>query len=176
MPSAKTNFLLLFALLSSQSLTLSIPQATDPTALLADNKTLNGELHCYPNNPFIIGRPSARDCISAIRRLPSSHIHGTFHEDPSSGDDRFKLPVSKSSGRCQVLVELKSLSPEDGTWLGLNLAATQLTSACADREGYLAKRGGWTDAGDNDKIRITLQTLRQVLDKVGNETITNKEV
>lgn len=95
--------------------------------------------------------------MSAIRRLPSSHIHGTFH-DPGSGEDQFKLPVSKSWGECQVFVELKSLMPKDGTWLGLSLAATQLTSACADREGYLSKRGGWTDAGDHDRIRITVQS------------------
>lgn len=140
----------------------------NPTALLADNSTLNGELHCYPNSPFSIGRPSARDCISAIRRLPSSHIYGTF--------DQFTLPFSKSSGRCQVLIELKSLATDGGTWFGLSLAATQLTTACADRDGYLAKKGGWTDAGDHDRIRITLQSVRQVLDRVGNETSVDEEV
>ena len=140
----------------------------NPTALFADNTTLNGELHCYPNRSFSTGRPSARDCISAIRRLPSSHIHGTF--------DQFMLPVSKSSGRCQVLVELKSLATEEGTWFGLSLAATQLTTACADRDGYLAKRGGWTDAGDHDRIRITLQSVRQALDRVGNGTSVDEEV
>lgn len=39
------------------------------------------------------------------------------------------------------MIELRGLVPEDGTWLGLNLAATQLTAACADREGFLATRG-----------------------------------
>ena len=97
--------------------------------------------------------------MSAIRRLPTSHIHGTFH-DASKGTDRFTLPVVKSSATCQVSVELKSIKPEDGTWLGLGLAATQLTVACADREGLLAKRGGWTDAGDHDGIRITVQATR----------------
>ena len=174
MPSAKTSSLLLFALLSPTSLPLSIPQAADPTALVVVNNTLNGELHCHSNSPFAVARPSAQDCISAIRRLPSGHIHGTFH-DASRGDDQFKLPVSKTSGLCRVSVELKGLTPADGTWLGLNLAATQLTVACADHRGYLGKRGGWTDAGDNDMIRITLYSTRQVLDEVGNE-ITIDEV
>ena len=155
MPAAMPSFLLLFVLLSSNCLGLSISQETKPSVLLAGNSTTNGDLHCYPNDPFVLGRPSARDCISAIRRLPTTHIHSTFHND-ITGDDRFKLPVSKSSGRCQVLIELRSRLSEDGTWLGINLAATQLTTACADRNGYLAKRGGWTDAGDNDRIKISL--------------------
>ena len=74
------------------------------------------------------------------------------------------------------LVELRGLLLEDGTWLGIGLAATQLTAACADREGYLAKRGGWTDAGDNDKIRITVQSTRQMLDEIGNEAIMDEKV
>ena len=146
----------------------------DPTSRLAGNNTLNGELHCYPRNPFTLG-PSAQECITAIRRLPSSHIHGTFHPRGSSGDNRFELPVTKTSSQCEVLVGLKSLAPDDGTWLGLNLAATQLLAACIDREGFLSKRGGWIDAGDSDKIRITLQTWTRVLDKVGNETVVGEE-
>ena len=175
MPSTKTSSLLLFALLSPTSLPLSIPQAADPTALVVVNNTLNGELHCHSNNPFAVARPSAQDCISAIRRLPSSHIHGTFHGG-SRGVDIFKLPVSKISGLCQVSVELKGLTPEEGTWLALNLAATQLTMACADRRGYLGKRGGWTDAGDNDMIRITLYSKKQVLDMVENEITMDEAV
>lgn len=152
---------------------MSTPQAINPTALLAGNDTHNSELHCYPNHRDVTGRPSVQDCLGAIRRLPSSHTHGTFH-DPSRGDDQFKLPVSKSSGLCQVLIELKTLLPEDGTWLGLNLAATQLAIACADPQGYIGKRGGWTDTGDNDKIRIYLHATRQVLDNVGNDGIVDE--
>lgn len=40
------------------------------------------------------------------------------------------------------MIELRALVPEDGTWLGLNLVATQLTAACADRKGGLARRAG----------------------------------
>lgn len=167
MPPTKTNFLLLFALLSSLSLSLNIPQVTNPIALLIGNHTLNGDLHCESNRRPSIARPTIQHCISAIRRLPSSHIHGSFH-NISRGVDPFTLPVSKSSGLCQVSVKLKDLAAENGTWLGLNLAATQLTTACADRWGYLPQRGGWTDAGDNDRIRITVKSTRQVLDKVGN--------
>lgn len=167
MPPTKTNFLLLFALLSSLCLTLNIPQVTNPVALLMGNHTLGGYLHCEPNSRSAIGRPTVQHCVSAIRHLPSSHIHGSFH-NISRGDDPFTLPVSKSSGLCQVSVKLKDLAAENGTWLGLNLAATQLTTACADRWGFLPQRGGWTDAGDNDRIRITVQSRRQVLDKAGN--------
>lgn len=169
MPSAKTKILLLFALFSSKSLTLSIPQATNPTNLLAANTTLNGELHCYPKNPLNMG-PSVEECITAIRRLPSSDVHGNFH-GAGAGDARFELPVSKSSSRCEISVGLKSFAPDDGTWLGLTLAATQLIIACANRDGYLPKRGGWIDAGDTDRIRITFGNVRLVLDKVTNETI-----
>ena len=79
------------------------------------------------------------------------------------------------------LVDFDRLAPEDGIWLGLNLAATQLLIACVDREGFLSKRGGWTDARDSDRIRITLQTSWQVLDmvsnvgNVGNETVVGGE-
>ena len=162
MLSTKTIFFLLLALLSPLSLAPSIPEAVGSIILIPSNSILNGDLHCHSNNPFVLGRPSAQDCISAIRRLSSSNTHGTFH-DLSKGEDQFTLPVSKSSGRCRVSVELKGLLPEDGTWLGLSLAATQLTVACADREGYLSKRGGWTDAGDQDGIRITVQSTRQML-------------
>ena len=50
-----------------------------------------------------------------------------------------------------------------------------MLAACIDREGFLSKRGGWIDAGDSDKIRITLQTWTRVLDKVGNETVVGEE-
>lgn len=146
----------------------------NPTALVAGNNTLNGQLHCYPNCPYLTFRPSARDCVSAIRSLPSGNTHGTFHNS-IIGDDQFRLPVSKSYGPCEVLVEVKSLSPNGGTWRRLSLAATQLATACADSDGYLARRGGWTDAGDHDKIRITLQGVRQVLDRVGNKRIVGEE-
>lgn len=168
MPFVKTKLLLLFALFSSESLSLSIQQATNPTNLLPGNTTLNGDLHCYPKNPYNMG-PTAEECISAIRRLPNSHIHGTFH-GPGVGDPRFELPVTKSSARCQIWVELRTLAPDDGTWLGLNLAATQLIIACANRDGYLSKRGGWIDAGDSDRIRITFGYLRSALDKGTNDT------
>ena len=172
MPSAK-KFILLFALLSFKPLGLSMALVMDSTTILRGNFTLKGDLHCFPNYPLSVSRPSTRHCISAIRRLPSIHIHGTFHHS-SSGDEQFELPVSKSYGGCQVLVELNSAAPEDGTWLGLNLAATQLTYACADR--YFPKTGGWTDAGDSDGIRITVQSsrLREGLDRLGNLTVEDK--
>lgn len=166
---AKGCSLLLFALLTSTSSTLSILQAENPAVVTVGNNTVKGELHCHPINPYVFGRPTAQECIGAIRRLPSSHIHGTFHTS-GTGDDRFALPVIKSSGDCQVLVQLKGSRSEDGTWLGLNLAATQIVTACTDREGYLPKRGGWTDAGDHDMIRITVQSSKQFLDVSGNET------
>ena len=174
MPLAKTSSLLLFALLTSISSTLSILQAANPAIATVGNNTVKGELHCHPNNPFAFARPSAQDCISAVRRLPSSHIHGRFHAS-GTGDDRFALPVLKSCGLCQVVVQLRGPRTEDGTWLGLNLAATQLTTACTDREGYLPKRGGWTDAGDNDMIRITVQSSKQMLDVSGNETTMDED-
>ena len=170
----KTSSFLLLALLTSTSSTLSILQPANPAVVIVGNNTVKGDLHCYPNNPFAISRPSAQDCIGAIRRLPSSHIHGTFHAS-GTGDDRFALPVLKAYGLCQVAVQLRGPRPEDGTWLGLNLAATQLTTACTDREGYLSKRGGWTDAGDNDMIRISVQSSKQVHDVSGNEATMDED-
>ena len=73
------------------------------------------------------------------------------------------------------MVELKGRISEEGTWLGLSLAATQLTAACTDREGFLSRRGGWTDAGDNDRIRITVQATRQMNDACGGETNVEEE-
>ena len=169
MSFAKTCSLLLFALLIPTSSTLSILQAAKPALVIVGNNTVNGDVHCHPHNPFAVGRPSAQECIIAIRRLPSSHIHGTFHTS-RTGDHRFALPVLESSGYCQVLIQLRDSRPEGGTWLGLNLAATQLVTACTDREGFLPKRGGWTDAGDKDMIRITVESSKQFLDVSGNVT------
>lgn len=56
---------------------------------------LNAEVHCTPNNPFVICRPGARDCISAIRRLPTSHIHGVFR-NPSRGDEGSRMYQKKT--------------------------------------------------------------------------------
>lgn len=167
MPFAKPSSLLLFALLTSTSSTLSILQPANPAVVTVGNNTVKGDLHCHPDYPFVFGRPRAQDCICAIRRLSSSHIHGTFHSS-MTGDDPFGLPVSKTCGLCEVLVQLRSLRTEDGTWLGLNLAATQLVTACTDREGFLPKRGGWTDAGDHDMIRITVQSSKQAFDVSGS--------
>ena len=57
----------------------------------------------------------------------------------------------------------------------IDLAATRLLTACVDHEGFLSKRGGWTDAEDSDRVRINLQTLGQVLDMVGHETVVGEE-
>lgn len=50
-----------------------------------------------------------------------------------------------------------------------------MLTACVDHEGFLSKRGGWTDAEDSDRVRINLQTLGQVLDMVGHETVVGEE-
>ncbi|KAM0801921.1 hypothetical protein BDR22DRAFT_845678 [Usnea florida] len=141
--------------------------ATDSATILAGNTTLKGDSHCFPTHPLSVRRPSTRQCIVAIRSLPAGHAHGVFHNS-SSGDARFKLPVSKSYGGCEVLVELNSATPEDGTWSGLGVAATRLTYACADR--YLMKTGGSIDAGDSDGIKITVQASK-VPQRLGNVTI-----
>ena len=68
------------------------------------------------------------------------------------------------------MVELNNATPEDGTWSGLNLAATRLTYACADR--HFMKTGGSIDAGDSDGIRITVQSAwrGKLLHGLGNVT------
>ena len=172
MPSVK-KFILLFALLSFRPFGLGMALATDSTTILAGNITLKGDSHCLPTYPLSVYRPSTRQCIHAIRRLPAGHAHGTFHSS-SSGNERFKLPVSESYGGCQVLVELNSAASENGTWSGLNLAATRLTYACADR--YHMKTGGSIDAGDSDGIRITVQSAwrPEVLHGLGN--VTNEDI
>lgn len=55
------------------------------------------------------------------------------------------------------------------------MGLSQLTTACTDREGCLAKRGGWTNAGHHVKIRITLQYARQRSEKIGNEIVVDEE-
>ena len=172
MPSVK-KFILLFALLSFGPFGLSMALATDSTTILAGNITLKGDSHCFPTYPLSVRRPSTRQCIIAIRHLPASHVHGTFH-DSSSGDQQFKLPFSTSYGGCQVLVELNSAAPEGGTWSGLKQAATRLTYACADR--YFMRTGGSRDAGDSDGITITVQSAWRGGVLHGLANVTNEDI
>ena len=112
----------------------------------------NSKFNCFPkSSPFARQRPSFSDCGGALRYLPSNHIIGSFH---TGGDDnQFKLPITKAYETCSVTVELPNLGIEEtGTWLGVGAAAMQLNMVCVNNK-YI---GGWTTAGNHERIRITL--------------------
>lgn len=160
------RILFLLTAIASTALSLVAPPTSDlspihhqvnlTTTPPVNVSSSNGEAHCFTNtSPFTLRKPRFADCGAAIRRLPSNHIIGNFH---NGGDDnQFKLPVQKTSGSCTVEVKIQSGFSEDTcTWLGVGAAATQLNMACVNVFSFPVKIGGWTTAGNVERITIIL--------------------
>ena len=74
--------------------------------------------------------------------------------------NQFQLPVEKSHGTCLVRVKMREgLEYDEGTWLGVSLAATQLNIVCVGTSLFTANQGGNTTAGLYDGILISLTYL-----------------
>lgn len=73
--------------------------------------------------------PSFQKCAVALRQLPSTQDVGTFHT--GGAFDQYRLPVTKVSGSCTVIVETANggSSIDSTSWLGLHVAAMELSMA-----------------------------------------------
>ena len=46
---------------------------------------------------------------------------------------------------------------DTSTWLGLGVVASHLNSACSNHYDGKRYKGGWTSAGNNERVKITLR-------------------
>ena len=94
----------------------------------------------------------------AISELPSDPATGDFHMDsPRTPYSPFGLPVTDTAGRCEVSVTMKYASARDqGSWAGMQAAATELNMRCAREKGRYYD-GGTILAGDLERIVIVLR-------------------
>lgn len=170
---------LLVSVLSSTALSLWIPHSSvvsvmGSTSVAPDlrgaSNASNSQVHCFGTKlPFTRQKPRFSDCGLAIRKLPSNHIIGTFRHGGTI--DQFRLPFTTVAGTCKVNVDLwGGVTRETSTWLGIGAAATQLNMACVSRSSLPVRVGGWTTAGSDERIRVTLLYFHAP-DKGGNVTI-----
>ena len=112
-------------------------------------------------------------CNAAFRRLPQLHTPGYFHTGGQY--DAFRLPQQVLLGDCEVTVALRSPDTvsEQYSWLGVAVAATQLSLACQRPVGPtlpgeidIIRTGGWTMTGDSCGVVIYIS-------KIGPESTAN---
>ena len=117
---------------------------------------LNRDFYCFPGSRLSIRRLNFNECAAAILQLPSNHVIGTFHRE--GDNDQFRLPVVKFSGNCAVKVDIREgFSDERAIWLGLGVVAAHLNAACSNHFYGKRYKGGWTSAGNSDRIKISIK-------------------
>ncbi|MCJ1461291.1 hypothetical protein MMC28_011673 [Mycoblastus sanguinarius] len=139
-----------------------LPFSTPLTTLKTINTTSpliqpsNNDFNCVPTWSLRPNTVNTRVCGGAIVLLPSSHAVGDFHYGPPP--DRYELPIIKQYSYCRVVVELMSgFASEESSWLGVGVAASNLNIACGKTSQEMGYKNGWTNAGEHDGIRITLE-------------------
>ena len=117
---------------------------------------LNRDFYCFPGSRLSIRRLKFNECAAAILQLPSNQVTGTFHRE--GDNNQFRLPVVKYYGNCAVKVDIREgFSDEMATWLGLGVVAAHLNSACSNHFYGKRYKGGWTSAGDRDRVKISIK-------------------
>ena len=66
---------------------------------------------------------------------------------------------------------MSGFGSEESSWLGLGVAASHLNIACAKPNKWLEYKSGWISAGENDRIRISLEYASPAFDGDGNFTL-----
>ena len=126
--------LLLLTLFSATALTASAPATTDYSSSIIQpiddvNGTLTSPITCFPKprSKYYIPPPYFQNCAQALRQLPQTEAIGTFHTHGAY--DQYRLPITKSSGPCTVLVETANggASTDQASWLLVHLAAVELS-------------------------------------------------
>lgn len=117
---------------------------------------LNRDFYCFPGSRLSIRRLNFNECAAAILQLPSNDVIGTFHR--GGDNDQFRLPVVKFSGNCAVKVDIREgFSDETAIWLSLGVVAAHLNAACSNHFYGKRYKGGWTSAGDRDRVKISIK-------------------
>lgn len=98
-----------------------------------------------------------------------------FHRE--GDNNQFRLPVVKSSGSCAVIVDIREgFSDETATWLGLGVMAAHLNAACSNHFYGKRYKGGWTSAGNHDRVKISIKPVgRTGSAGRGNYTLETEE-
>lgn len=163
--------LFLLALFTTSA--LSAPATAQATTSLVQsidtmNDTLASSITCFgqPTGRTYITPPYFQKCALALRQLPATETIGKFHQ--GGAFDQYRLPVTKVSGPCQVMIETANggSMTDRASWLAVRLAAVELTMACTPVVDSAPGYGGTTLTGQIDAIKITVMSTK----KVGNAT------
>ncbi|KAL2037485.1 hypothetical protein N7G274_009766 [Stereocaulon virgatum] len=116
---------------------------------------LNEKYSCYTSSPYVY-RPSYDDCTDAILQIPDDNDMRTFYSG-RAGPELSRLPLEKRHGSCKILIDLKSRAMEEQeTWSKIWNRATQLNVICLNPSRLQVNYGGFTQAGQRGRIRISL--------------------
>ena len=77
--------------------------------------------------------------------------------------DEWQLPVTETSGTCEVLVQLLRFSiPEPTCWAELKVTARRLAEVCR-QSGLSDVTGGTIPAGPHGRIEISIERKKGVM-------------
>ena len=138
------------------SLSLTLPDLDNDTSVVQVNSTQVGsEFSCTRGRRLSRRRPRFADCGGAIRQLSDNHAAGAFHTGGLLNP--FQLPVTKWHHTCAVRISMKDgIKDDEGTWLSVSLAATQLNIVCVGTSAFPTYQGGYTTAGRYDGVKVSL--------------------
>ena len=133
----------------SQIITSPLSLAQQLSLYNSSNLARVGEVHCLKtSNPLSLrATPVYEDCLSAIAKLPHSSVVGSFHN--SGPNDLYKLPITRASGTCAVMVHLNTGrgATTASAWTSIALGAIKVNVECVSTFRFSRKTGGWTDLG-----------------------------
>ncbi|KAL9130395.1 MAG: hypothetical protein Q9217_001403 [Psora testacea] len=146
-------------LLPAQNLTNITTDLNHHSTLLRNPLTYDPEIRCTPG--AATQRPNREDCVTALLHMPQDTLTSTFRSgnDP---DDPYQLPKQFFGGRCMTTVSLRQdVREEHGSWIAINLAATQLILVCdaVSRGSMLVRTGGSVRTGREGMISILVSRV-----------------
>jgi len=147
-------------ILSSLSLAFSatLPAASSrETNLEISQLNSDRPINCVGGVPFSPFYLTLHGCLSAISQISTSQDPGEFHTGEPF--DQWSLPMTKTWKYCKVTVEMaQPWETDSSSWLGINLAATQLNMQCASRYGF-RYAGGSSSTGNRGEIKVKLEKV-----------------
>lgn len=134
---------------------LNVLSLTNPSNLTLPIPTLSDPYSCFGAYLFNDRRAKVSDCTRAAAFLPNRHESGSFHLGDSKTDP-FALPYVETYYSCTIKIDLRFGRPDEGSWISLNIAASKIIKACLVGQYPLGQTGGFTTAGTEGRIAVTV--------------------
>ena len=146
---------------ANQPFTCPVPSSltSSNATALTDDARLN-IIRCTAigsNKAKLISSP---DCLEAMKDFPTDSAVGKFHR--GGAQDAWRLPAYETYGGCVVGVDFYDGVAEGGdedSWASILRKMCDVTVTCSLDRPFAKTTGGWTTAGRQSGLKITIQRL-----------------